>query len=272
MRAAKAERHAEALRRTNGDVRAPLARGGQQGQRQQVGGASDHGALRVGGLGQLAVVGNGTRAVRILQQHAEALGQAFGFVAHADLDVQAFGARAHDFDGLGMHVTRDEEHRALRLGAAAGQRHGFGGGGAFVQQRGVGDVQPGQVGDHGLVVQQGFKAALRDLGLVRRVGRVPGGILKNVAQHHVGRLRAVVPLPDVVAVDLVAARDLLQFGQHVGFAARRRQRQRFLAADLGRHDFFDQGVQAGAADDGEHGSLVGVGGADMAGDEVGMGV
>ena len=272
VRAAKTERHAKALRRTDGDVRAPFARGGQESQRQQVGRAGDHRALRVGGLGQLAVVGDGTRAVRVLQQHAEALGQALGLVADADLDIQAFGARAHDLDGLRMHVARDEEHRALGLGAAARERHRFGGGGAFVQQRGVGNVQARQVGDHGLVIQQGFQAALRDLGLVGRVGRVPGGIFKNVAQHHVGRLRAVVPLPDVAAVDLVAARDLLQFGQHVGFAARLRQRQRLLAADLGGHDFFDQGVQAVAADHGKHGGLVGVGGADVAGDEVGMGV
>ncbi len=272
VRAAKAERHAKALSRTDGDVGAPLARCGQHGQRQQVRRARHHGALRVGGFGQLAVVGHGARAVRVLQQHAKAFGQAFGFVADADLDVQAFGARAHDFDGLRMHVARDEEHRALGLGAAARERHRFGGGRAFVQQRGVGDVQAGQVGDHGLVVQQGLQAALRDLGLVRRVGRVPGGIFKNVAQHHVGRLRAVVALPDVAAVDLVAARHLLQFGQHVGFAARGGQRQRRLAADLGRHDFFDQGVQAVAADHGKHGGLVGVGGADVAGNEVGMGV
>ncbi|MNS52116.1 hypothetical protein D3C72_848200 [compost metagenome] len=272
VRAAKAERHAEALRRTDGDVRAPLARGGQQGQRQQVGGASDHGALRVGGFSQLAVVGHRARAVRVLQQHAKALGQALGLVTHRDFQPQAFGARTHDFDGLRMHVARNEEHRALRLGATASQRHGFGGGGAFVQQRGVGDVQPGQVGDHGLVVQQGFKTALRDLRLIRRVGRVPGGVLKNVAQHDVGRLRAVVPLADVVAKDLVAAGNLLQLGQHVGFAARGRQRQRGLAADLGGHDFVDQGVQAGAANHLEHGGLVGVGRADVAGDEVGMGV
>ncbi|MDT4837403.1 hypothetical protein FQZ97_711340 [compost metagenome] len=272
MRAAETERHAEALGRTDGDVRAPFARRGQQGQCQQVGGDGHDGALRMRGVGQLAVVGHGARAVRVLEQHAEAFGQAFGLVAHGDLDIQAFGARSHDFEGLGMHVARDEEHRALRLGAAARQRHGFGRGSAFIQQRGVGDVQPGDVGDHGLVVQQGLEATLRDLGLVRRVGRVPGGILEDVAQHYVGRLRAVVPLADVAAVDLVAARDLLQLIQHVGFAARLRQRQRGLAADLGRHDFLDQGVQAGAADDGKHGGLVGVGGADVAGNEVGMGV
>ena len=260
MRAAETERHAETLGRAHGDVGAPLARRGQHGQRQQVRGHGHHRALRVRGVGQLAVVGHRAGAVRVLQQHAEAFRQAFGLVAHGDFDVQALGAGAHDLDGLRVHVARDEEHRALGLGAAAGQRHGFGGGRALVQQRGVGDVQPGQVGDHGLVVQQGLQTALRDLGLVRRVGRVPGGILKNVAQHHVGRLRAVVTLADVAAVDLVAPGDLLELGQHVGFAARGRQRQRGLAADLGRHDFFDQRVQAGAADHGEHGGLVGVGG------------
>ncbi|CRE28185.1 Uncharacterised protein [Bordetella pertussis] len=272
VRAAEAERHAEALRRTHGDVGAPLSRRLDQRQRQQVRHAGDHGALRVRGLRQFAVIGHAAQAVRILQQHAEAFGQPARLVADHQFDAQALGARAHHFERLRVAVLRHEEHRTGRTAAAARQRHGLGRGGAFIQQRGVGDVQAGQVGDHGLVIEQRLQAALRDFGLIRRVGGVPGRVLEHIAQHHVGRVRAVVTLADVVAIDLVARGNPLQVLQHIGFAARGGQRQWRAAADAGRHDFVDQGIQAGCADGDQHRGLVLVGGADMAGNEIGMGV
>ena len=53
------------------------------------------------------------------------------------------------------------------------KRHRFGGGGRFVEQRRVRDIQRGQIGDHRLKIQQRFEPALRDFGLIRRVGGVP---------------------------------------------------------------------------------------------------
>ena len=79
---------------------------------------------------------------------------------------------------------------------ALGHGHGFGGGGRLVEQRGIGDVEAGQVADHRLVVQQRFQAALADFRLVRRIGRVPGRIFQNVALDHRRRDRAVVALAD----------------------------------------------------------------------------
>jgi hypothetical protein len=66
-----------------------------------------------------------------------------------------------------------ETKKRLRAGIDPhGVEHGhrLGGGGGFVEQRGVGDVEAGQVGDHGLEIEQRFEPALRDLGLVGRVG------------------------------------------------------------------------------------------------------
>ena len=48
----------------------------------------------------------------------------------------------------------------------------------FVQHRGVRDAHAGQIRDHLLEVQNGFQAALRNLRLVRRVGRVRAGFSK----------------------------------------------------------------------------------------------
>jgi hypothetical protein len=92
---------------------------------------------------------------------------------------------------------------ALALDAALGQRHGLGGGGGFVQHGRVGHGHARQVADHGLEVDQRFHAALRDLGLVGRVGGVPGGVLQDVAQDDARRVRAVVALADEALEHLV---------------------------------------------------------------------
>ena len=62
-----------------------------------------------------------------------------------------------------------------------GQRHRFGCGGGFIEQRRVGQIKAGEVADHRLEVEQRLQATLADLGLVRRVGRVPGRVLQDVA-------------------------------------------------------------------------------------------
>jgi hypothetical protein len=68
VRATEAQRHAEALGAADGHVGAELARRGQQGQGQQVGG---HGHQGVGSAGHGAVVEHVTVAGRVLQQGAE---------------------------------------------------------------------------------------------------------------------------------------------------------------------------------------------------------
>ena len=60
------------------------------------------------------------------------------------------------------------------------KRHRFGRRGGFVEHRGIGDIERGQIGDHRLEIEQRFEPALRDFGLIRRVGSVPTGILQNV--------------------------------------------------------------------------------------------
>jgi hypothetical protein len=92
-----------------------------------------------------------------------------------DRPAERLGAGLDQLDRLRMAGGVDEEGLGLRLGDALGHRHAFGGSGRFVEQRGVGDVEAGEVADHRLVVQQRLEAALGDLRLVGRVGRVPGG-------------------------------------------------------------------------------------------------
>ena len=99
-------------------------------------------------------------------------------------------------------------------------RHRLGGGGGFVEQRGVGDVERGEVGDHRLEIQQRFEPALGNFGLIRRVLRVPAGIFQHVALDDRRRDAIVIALADERAENLVFGRDAAQFGQRFKFTFR----------------------------------------------------
>ena len=271
MRAAEAERHAEALRVADDDVRAPFAGRGDQGQREQVGGDGDEAAAGVHGVGQRLVVMDRAERVRVLQQHAVAV-DAGGVLVVADVqfDVEAVGAGAQHLERLRMHAAGDEEHVRLRLGRTLGQRHRLGGGSAFVEQRGIGDVHAGEVGAQGLEVDQRFHAALRDLRLVRGVRRVPRGILEDVAQDDVGGVGAVVALADEAAEHLVPVGDRADLGQRLDFGDRARQRQRCGRLDRRRDDRIGHRVQRVVADHAQHLRDLGVVGADVALEEGGV--
>ncbi len=268
MRAAEAERHAEPLRVADHDVRTPFAGGGDQGQRQQIGGHGDQAAARVHGIGQRLVIADMAEGIRVLQQHAVGFGfHRLGRGAHAQHDAHRLGAGAQQFQRLRVHGVVHEERIGLRLGRALGQRHRFSRGGGFIQQRGVGDFHAGQVGAQRLEVDQRFHAALRDLGLVRGVGGVPRRVFQHVAQDHVRGERAVVALADEGAEHLVLVGDGADLGQCLHFGQRLGQVQRCRRFDPGRDDRIGQRVQRGVADHVEHLRDFGVVGADMAFDE-----
>ena len=88
------------------------------------------------------------------------------------------------------------------------EHHGLGGGGGLVEHGGVGDVEAGEVGDDGLEVEQGFEAALGDLGLVGGVGGVPARVFEDGALDDGRGEGAVVTLADEGAVDFVEAGDV----------------------------------------------------------------
>jgi hypothetical protein len=172
-------------------------------------------------LGQCAVVEHITVARRVLQQGAEERRHVaqFALVADHHLDAQRLGTGAQHVEGLRVAVHGGEELvAALVLAQALAEGHGFGGGGGFVEQRGVGDRQAGEVADQGLEVQQRFETALGNFRLVRGVGGVPGRVFQQVAQDRRRRVRAVVALADVGLEQLVLGRDGFDQRQGVGFA------------------------------------------------------
>jgi hypothetical protein len=273
VRAAVAQRHAEALRGAADDVGVPFAGRREQRERQQVGGHAEGGVALMGVARERAQVVHVAGGGGVLREHAEEFAahhqvrQRLGHGAHLDLDAQRRGARLDDFDGLRMAVARHQEHVALALDAALGQRHGLGGGRGFVEHRGIGDGHARQVAHHRLEVEQGFHAALRNLGLVGRVGGVPGGVLQHVAQDDARRVRAVVALADEAPEHLVLRRHRLQLGQRIGLGHRRRQAHRPGAADGRGHDAVDELRPRGRADHRQHARLVRRIDADVAGEE-----
>ena len=78
----------------------------------------------------------------------------------------------------------------MAAGDADGHHHGFRRAGRPVVHAGVGHVHAGELGDHGLELEDGLQRALRDLGLV---GRVAGQELAALDQR-IDDDRAVVAI------------------------------------------------------------------------------
>mmetsp|Transcript_5756 Transcript_5756/g.19100 ORF Transcript_5756/g.19100 Transcript_5756/m.19100 type:complete len:290 (-) Transcript_5756:103-972(-) len=198
------ERHAEPLRRPDGDVGAPLPRWRELGEREEVRGDSELGARGVHLVGEVAIREDRAIRRRVLDQRAaEALLRRVGCVVALDHgDAVPFGPRAHHRLGLGVHPLVDEKD-ALSAGSSVDHGHRLGGGGRLVEQRRVAHLHRCQVRDHRLKVHQRLEPALRHLGLVGRVLRVPARVLQHVAQDHRRRLAVVVPHPEHRAHHLV---------------------------------------------------------------------
>ena len=108
------------------------------------------------------------------------LGEINQRVACYQIPAQRLGAGAQHRQGLRMHFAIDKERsrlgRCLGCCGALRQRHRFRRRCSLIQQRGVSDIEPGQVADHGLEIEQRLQPALADLRLIRRIGRVPGRV------------------------------------------------------------------------------------------------
>jgi hypothetical protein len=194
-------------------------------------------------------------------------------IADHDGPAERLGASAQHGERLWMHLTIDEERSDLVFGVAVrgalGNRHRFGGGGSFVEQRGVGDVEPGQVADHSLEVEQRFQPALADLRLIRGVGRVPRGVFEDVALDYRRQDGAAVALPDQRGEHLVLRGDLADMRERLGLTQRAAEIERRALADIRWQRFAHQRRQAGCADSREHRVDVARRGADVAADECG---
>ena len=135
--------------------------------------------------------------------------------------------------GWQSSATKKPSLAGLRHRAA--QRHRLGGGRGLVEQRRVGERQAGEVGDHRLEVEQRLEPALRDLGLVGRVLRVPARVLEDVAQDDGRRVAVVVAHADEGAAARGSSRPSARSSARAcSSLSGERQREGAAEADAGR--------------------------------------
>lgn len=209
VRAAVAHGHAHALRRAHGDVRAHVGGRPQQRQRQQVRRHHHQGPVVVCLVDDGREVVDVAVGVRVLDEDARHV--PVGEVGRVDVDdldgqAQRVGARLHHAHGLRVQLVGQHQLPPLVLPEA--QTESLRCRSALVQERGVGDLHPSQVRDHGLEVEQALQAALCHLWLVGCVLRRPAGVLEDVPHDGVGHAAVVVPHADVRAPYLVLFRHL----------------------------------------------------------------
>ncbi len=245
MRPAEAKRHAESLRAADRDIGTPIAGRRQHRQRQQIRCDDQHSARRMEVLRYLSVIVHTSVARGILQQSGVdgrrvQIGKR---IANDQFNPQRHRAGLKDRDCLRMAIGGDKEAIARRFADPATHRHCLGCGRCLVKERGICDLHPCQVGDHGLIVQQRLKAALRYLRLIGGIGRVPARIFHHVAQDNRGRDAVIVPHADQRLHWLVLARHTAHFGQHIGLAPARRQGQGGGVENALRHSSADQSVK-----------------------------
>ncbi len=181
-----------------------------------------------------------------------------------DGDPERRRPRADHVERLRKHVVRNEEAPALAPADAQRERHRLGGRRRLVEHRRIGDRHAREVADHRLEIDERLEAPLRDLRLVRRVRRVPRGILEDVAQDDARRVRAVVALPDVRREHAILRGDRPQARKRLRLGDGPRQRQRRALANPRGHDGVDQRGAGRIAQHREHRGLVGRRRADMA--------
>ncbi len=173
-------------------------------------------------------------------------------IADDDPPAERLGPGLQHRDGLRQALRVDEEGVGFGGGDPARHAHRLGGGGRLVEQRGVGDVEPGQVADAGLEVEQGLEPALADLGLVGRIGRVPGRVLEDVALDRRRHRGAVIALADQRGQELVLVGGGAQPLDRTALRQGGTELGRFLLADAGRQGLVDQCVEAVGTDHLQH--------------------
>eukprot|EP00128_Syssomonas_multiformis_P003625 Colp12_sorted_trinity150504_noHs@10374 len=207
VRTAKTHGHTESLRRTHCNVKTHLADGLEQHRGHEIGAAHHERAVRMRLGGEIRPVLDASVGIGVLNHHTTEIvaGQVEVLVHRAYLYVHAEGvaASAGQRDVLGVAALVHEELGLLLVLQREAHRHGLSRGGGLVQQGGAGQGQASDVGDHGLVVEQGLQATLGDLRLVRGVRSVPSGVLEHVSEDNVRSEDLVVTHSDEGLEDLV---------------------------------------------------------------------
>ena len=225
VRSPESHWHTESLGAAECDVGSDLAGRRDERHGEQVGADCDQRTTVVCLRDHVAPVDDGAAGARQLGDDPEELAfrQALPEVGLDDFDAERLGASGQHGGGLRVNVAVDDQPVRRPAHRPVHQGHRLGGRGALVEHRRVGDLESGEVTDHGLEVQQRLEPALADLRLIRRVSGVPRRVLKYVAAQHRWGQRVEVALPDHRHRDGVGVGERPQFCQRLVFGGRRRE-------------------------------------------------
>ena len=243
-----------------------LAGGSHEGQRQRIGDEDDQ---RAGGLGLVDRCADGRHRRRTYRARHDAARRCCRRRSSPSTSMPSGSARVSTTSRIcGCSCAGKHDAGALFAMMAPGDADGFGDRRRLVEQRGRRHRQAGQFGHQRLEIEQHLQPALADLGLVGRIGRVPGRVLEQIALDDRRHDAAVIAGADEALQHLVGRHLRGKLGERLGFARRRRQVERAVEPDRLRHGLGDQRLDRGDAERGQHGALVGQVRADMAVGEV----
>ena len=151
-----------------------------------------------------------------------------------------------------MGVGVDDEAQRRALAGPTCEGHGLRCGGRLIEQARTGHRKRGQVRDDSLEGQQCLEATLTDLGLVRRVGGIPSGVLQHAASDDRRRVGVVVAESDHRSQHGVSSGQGAQISRDDSLRLGGRQRQTFGPANGLGHRGFAELLERVETDHGEH--------------------
>ena len=204
--AAEEEGQTETLSVTHSDISTQLTGRLQQGQSQQVGVHSDESVTLLSGLNQRLNIANIAFIAGVRQDDTVqvTLGQTLGEVSNHKRNAEHLCTATSHRNNLRQATGVNSEEAVLHLAVCTVHHNcGLSDSGSLIQQRGVSNLQAGQLHHGVLEVQQSFQATLRNLSLVGSVGSVETGVLQNIAAQNSGGHSVVVTGANHLCQDLI---------------------------------------------------------------------
>src|SRR5262249_22491492 len=138
-------------------------------------------------------------------------------VANLNGPAKRFCACADHSNRLRMAIGIDEECRWSSRRDTPRHCHGFGGGGAFIEQRGISDGKAGKINDHSLEIQERLETTLTDFRLIWGVSGIPSRAFQNIALDHRWEDGVVIALSNQRNHFGIARREDFHLFQQLGF-------------------------------------------------------
>ncbi len=137
-----------------------------------------------------------------------------------------------------------------------GNSNSFSNGSCFIQKRCTGNRKTGKLGNKRLEMEQQFQTALAYFRLVRRIGRVPCRVFKQVALDNWRRQHAMIARTDEALLHHVAVHNFAEFRKRCVLAQSCWQIKRAVEPDRSRNSLRDQRFHGRKAERCKHCALV----------------